>query len=251
MPLPLAPRSSSSSSPAPFIPGTLSTLKAVVARATSLYPDIPPLTTAELTRLRSPPSSPVAAGPRLILVDVRSAAERAVSTLPTALSAAQFQALPAADLAGVMVVPFCTVGLRSGAWGRQLLRAAAANVRDAGNGGGGGGGGVGDVGGGGGGTIGGCTPPPGLNVRNGEGVLLWAHGGGQLVTPGEGSDSAAAASPGVRTRRLHVFSRRYATLLPPGVEPVVFGWWAGLTTTLSASARVVWQLLRGAVGTCQ
>lgn len=184
-----------------------------------------------------PPPPLSAAGPRLILVDVRSAAERAVSTLPTALSPAQFQALLAADLAGATVVPYCTVGLRSGAWGRRLLRASTANGRDGSGGGGGGGGGD---------TGSGSAPPPGLDVRNGEGVLLWAHGGGQLVAPGAGSAAAAAASPCVRTRRLHAFSGRYAALLPPGVEPVVFGWWAGLTTTLSAGAQVVWQLLRGA-----
>lgn len=254
MPSPLPFLFSSCSSPAPPNPGTLSTVKAVVARATSLYPDVPPLATVELARLLSPPSSPSAASTRLrlILVDVRSPAERAVSTLPTALSPAQFHALPAADLAGATVVPFCTVGVRSGAWGRRLLRAAAANGRD-GVGSGGGGRVAGSCGSGGhGGTGCGSVLPPGLDVRNGEGVLLWVHRGGQLVVPGEQSVAAAAAaefSPGVPTRRLHAFTSAYAALLPPGVEPVVFGWWAGFITTLSAGAQVLWQLLRGAAGT--
>lgn len=80
-------------------------------------------------------------------------------------------------------------------------------------------------------------------------MLLWALAGGALVVPAEAPAAADGAAPaGVHTRRLHAFSGRYAALLPPDVEAVVFGWWAGLTTSLSAGARVVWQLLRGAAG---
>jgi len=214
----------STEAPPPAAADTLPALQAVVTRATRLYPDVPPLPTAELARLLSPSPPPTDAGggaPRLLLVDVRTAAERAVSTLPTALSAADFGALPPAALAHTTVVPYCTVGARSGAWARRLLRSPTA------------------------------AAAPGLTVRNGEGILLWAHGGGALVAPGGGRDADADANGGrgrpspCGTRRLHAFTDHYAALLPPGLDVVVFGVCASVAHVVPAGLRVVWQLLRG------
>lgn len=83
---------------------------------------------------------------RVVLIDVRSAAERRVSTLTGAVSPEEFLAELDA-YRGHRAVAFCTLGVRSGAW-------AAERCAD------------------------------GLQVENLEGGLLaWTHAGGALVTP--------------------------------------------------------------------
>ncbi len=81
---------------------------------------------------------------RVVLVDVRTPAEQAVSRLPGALTAAEFEERRA-ELAGAVVVTYCTIGYRSGLYAQQL-RAA------------------------------------GWDARNLAGSLLaWTHAGGELV----------------------------------------------------------------------
>lgn len=82
--------------------------------------------------------------PTVVLVDVRSAGERAVSVLPGAVSAADWLADPA-RFSGRRPVAYCTMGIRSGAWAADRAREGLA---------------VGNLVG---------------------GVLGWAHAGGALV----------------------------------------------------------------------
>lgn len=53
-----------------------------------------------------------------LVVDVRAERERSVSTLPGAITASDFLAEPG-QAAGRLVVAFCTLGVRSGAWCRE------------------------------------------------------------------------------------------------------------------------------------
>jgi rhodanese-related sulfurtransferase len=55
------------------------------------------------------------AGEPVVLVDVRTPEERAVSTLPGAIPAEQVDADPAAFV-GRRLVAYCTIGARSGRW---------------------------------------------------------------------------------------------------------------------------------------
>lgn len=82
--------------------------------------------------------------PQLVLVDVREAEEREVSTLPGALSVEEFVSRED-ELAGRPVVTYCTVGYRSGLFAKELLA-------------------------------------EGWDVANLEGsILAWTHAGGPLV----------------------------------------------------------------------
>lgn len=88
----------------------------------------------------------IARGTPPVLVDVRGAHERRVSTLAGAIPADVFIGDPRA-YDGRVVVAFCTLGIRSGAW-------AAERAAD------------------------------GLVVHNlAGGLLAWTHAGGALVTP--------------------------------------------------------------------
>jgi|Transcript_114687 rhodanese-related sulfurtransferase len=59
--------------------------------------------------------------PEVLLIDVRSPAERSVSTIPGSKTAAEFDADPEGLGAGKLVVPFCTIGGRSCQYVKQLL----------------------------------------------------------------------------------------------------------------------------------
>ena len=58
----------------------------------------------------------------LVLLDTRSAEERAVSSIPGALSAPEFEAAPPGAFDGKEVVTFCTVRGAGGRAGRLALR---------------------------------------------------------------------------------------------------------------------------------
>lgn len=102
----------------------------------------------------------------LTLLDVRSPAEYTTSTLPGAVSVHDLKALPV----DAPVVCFCTVGLRSSIHAQLLSHRLG----------------------------------PAAEVYSMEGVLAWAHAGGQFIKP----------ATGVATEWVHVFSKRFARLLP-------------------------------------
>jgi rhodanese-related sulfurtransferase len=92
-----------------------------------------------------------ALGERAVLVDCRTHAEREVSIIPGALSREQFERDGGAEVAlaqGRTVIPYCTVGLRSGNYALELKRRHE-----------------------------------GLKVSNGEGIVQWSVEGGELVRP--------------------------------------------------------------------
>ncbi len=86
----------------------------------------------------------LAARGELLPIDVREPAERAVSTLPGAVTAKEYLADPG-RFAGKKAVAYCTVGYRSGLWAQKEARA-------------------------------------GLPVANlAGGILGWLHAGGSLI----------------------------------------------------------------------
>lgn len=75
------------------------------------FPDVPEVSAAELPAL--------AARGEVVVVDVRTAAEQAVSMIPGAMTREAFEA-KGADLAGKRVVTYCTIGYRSGLYASEL-----------------------------------------------------------------------------------------------------------------------------------
>ncbi len=116
----------------------LARLEAMAAEDRRAFPEVPAVAPADLEGwLR---------GGRLVLVDVRTPAEQAVSRIPGALTAAEFEARRP-ELAGAVVVTYCTIGYRSGLYAERLRT-------------------------------------EGWDARNLAGSLLaWTHAGGSLVDP--------------------------------------------------------------------
>ena len=77
----------------------------------SSFPDVPEVTASELAVLLE--------DDEVVLVDVREANERAVSTIPGALTREQFKAR-GETLRGRRVVTYCTIGYRSGLFAEEL-----------------------------------------------------------------------------------------------------------------------------------
>ena len=78
-----------------------------------LFPEVPLVLPAELATLQ--------AKEKIVLVDVREPAERAVSILPSAISKADFERTRDAHR-GDKVVAYCTIGHRSGLYAKDLRR---------------------------------------------------------------------------------------------------------------------------------
>ena len=119
---------------------------ALLEKWTASFADVPRVSGEEVVRLRE-------AGQQVELIDVRSAAERDVSVLPGAIPAAEFESRCRSSpeqYRGAVLVPYCTIGYRSGLYCRRLL--------------------AGEFGPG----------PPDADVRNGEGVVMWSHDVGKL-----------------------------------------------------------------------
>lgn len=86
--------------------------------------------------------------PDLVLVDVRTPAEQAVSMLPRAITQEEYERR-ADELAGRPVVTYCTIGVRSGEYAKELLAR-------------------------------------GVEATNLQGsILAWTHAGGTLIRDGE------------------------------------------------------------------
>ena len=111
-------------------------LEGMVSQVSRRFPDVQTITATTL-RERLPADATV-------LVDVRSPAERAVSTLPGAITPEEFESRRD-ELGDCTVVAYCTVGARSSTYARRMGR-------------------------------------KGIPVLNLEGSLLaWTHAGGDLT----------------------------------------------------------------------
>lgn len=102
------------------------------------FRDVPDVTAADLRSLLD--------SGEVLVVDVRDANERAVSTIPGVISAEEFQRSHH-DHRDVSVVTYCTIGYRSGLFADELRQRGV----------------------------------PAFNLSGG--ILAWCHADGQLVTP--------------------------------------------------------------------
>lgn len=189
---------------------------AMASRCFASFPSVDPIASDEILQLLRQTkqvvkpvdsSSSAAASPTAVwLVDVRSSPEREVSFIPHSVSKDTFeQQLKRMDedqrrdaQANWLVVPYCTVGYRSGAYAEQLQRRGFANV------------------------------------RNGEGILLWTYlrdSDAQLVR-GEYSDDAAysntsggeVSSTVAAADSVHTFASMW-NLASDRYRPVLFNYW--------------------------
>ncbi|MDH3308859.1 MAG: rhodanese-like domain-containing protein, partial [Acidimicrobiia bacterium] len=87
-------------------------IEEVYARSKRLFASVPELTVDELDRL--------AASTDVVLVDVRAAKEQAISMIPGAVTAREFES-SSSLYSGRTVVAYCTVGHRSGLYAKKLL----------------------------------------------------------------------------------------------------------------------------------
>jgi rhodanese-related sulfurtransferase len=111
-------------------------IEAMYEKARRAFPDVPEVTVAELLDLQT--------GEEIVIVDVRSPPEQAVSMIPGAITSSDFEA-NRQRYEGRTVVTYCTIGGRSGRFA-QALRAQGWNAH---------------------------------NLRGS--ILAWTHGGGPLV----------------------------------------------------------------------
>ena len=87
-------------------------LETMYASCRDNFPNVPDISAKDLmARLES--------GDELVLVDVRQPQEQEVSMIPGAITADQFQQ-SAAEYKGKTIVPYCTIGGRSGMYSLQL-----------------------------------------------------------------------------------------------------------------------------------
>ena len=142
--------------------------RAVVERTVeAIKADYPDVATISATALRE-----VLPSGDFVLVDVRTDKERAVSTLPGAIGAKDFETrLEELAVAGKTVVAYCTIGARSSAYARKMGKR-------------------------------------GVDVLNLEGsVLAWTHAGGEFM-----GDSGPTTRVHVFGRRWNLAADGYETI---------------------------------------
>ncbi len=132
-----------------------------------------------------------------VVVDVREPAERAVSVIPGSYSQQEFEALSPADVAGKVVVPYCTVGYRSGKYATELQNLRSGKGGNAAS------------------TSAGALAALVKDCRaimNGEGIVLWTH------QPDAVLEDPVTKKP---TRSLHVYGRTW-DMAADGFDTVSF-----------------------------
>ena len=105
-----------------------------------------------------------------VLVDVRTADERAVSSIPGSVSSADYESNFDAKYRDERVVAYCTIGYRSGKYVEKLIEEKGVDA---------------------------------YNLRGS--VLAWTHAGGELVDGG-----GSGGGSGAPTTRVHTFGKKWA-----------------------------------------
>lgn len=119
---------------------------------TGQIPDVSTISAHELLRLK-------AAGQKLVLIDVRLPEEQEVSVIAGAISQDEFERADKRTqydpnaLLNATIVPYCTIGFRSGLYARKLKALGYANV------------------------------------KNGEGIVMWTHDVGNGLVDPEGAET--------------------------------------------------------------
>jgi rhodanese-related sulfurtransferase len=154
-----------------------------VAKTYQVKFDVTPLDSESLIQIQMRTQG---SGSDLLLIDVRTKAERTVSQIPGSISLAEsYDRLHAAAISGnrnLTVVTYCTMGYRSG------IEAKAIQVRY-----------------------------PEITVFNLDGIVAYAHAIQKSREEGNGNGAIAECS----LERLHTFGSQWA-IAPSGVETVYF-----------------------------
>jgi rhodanese-related sulfurtransferase len=90
---------------------------------TSKFPEVDVISAAEVRELQCP----------YVLVDVRLPEERAVSIIKGAITREEFERkfpTPGSVEEDMVIIPYCTIGYRSGEFGRKLLKEGYPKVRN-------------------------------------------------------------------------------------------------------------------------
>ena len=128
----------------------LQRIEQLYARSRLLFPEVAELTVQELDRLRE--------HDEVVLVDVRSPKEQAISVIPGSVTADEVTGNPAAYAARTLVA-YCTIGHRSGLFAKKLQA-------------------------------------EGLRIYNLKGAILaWTHAGGDLESDGRPTRRVHVAGP--------------------------------------------------------
>eukprot|EP00746_Dinoflagellata_sp_MGD_P127464 gnl/MRDRNA2_/MRDRNA2_62031_c0_seq1.p1 gnl/MRDRNA2_/MRDRNA2_62031_c0~~gnl/MRDRNA2_/MRDRNA2_62031_c0_seq1.p1 ORF type:complete len:378 (+),score=50.11 gnl/MRDRNA2_/MRDRNA2_62031_c0_seq1:85-1218(+) len=162
-------------------------------------------------------------GEEIVLVDVRHPDEQRVSMIPGAVSQEVFESEILPSLLAVaseppLIVPYCTVGYRSGMYARTLMKEKGLK-----------------------------------NVRNGEGVLMWTFDGCGLVKPqggkmpghapklpmgSLGAPGEAEAVPSEQVKEVHVYGATW-NIAAEGYKTVMFSQAGGTLRAIQQSCS--WQ----------
>lgn len=122
----------------------------LMIKCSNQFPKCATISTLDLVNIMVQKSTHLDGVSSPILVDVRSKEERDISMIPGAIAVEDFEALMktnSCQFKSQLIIPYCTIGYRSGKYGTQLIEKH------------------------------GFT-----NVRNGEGIVLWTYQGADLVT---------------------------------------------------------------------
>lgn len=125
------------------------------------------------------------------LIDVRTKSEINVSKIPGAVTKEDFETMlqkGEIDKHKTICVPYCTMGYRSGQYAKELKNRGI------------------------------------MNVRNGEGIVLWTHAGGELVSVDESGDE-------IPTKSVHTFGAQW-NLIRSDYNAVYDTWWSNLCKAL-------------------
>jgi len=190
-------------------PSSLSKLHAMYKDFRAKFPDVRDMDPQALYQMlqgqaqQQGSDSATVPTPKVVVVDVRTADEQAVSMIPSSAGGAGDPLLPAltkeqfeADIEQYkehVVVCYCTAGLRSGTYAAQLLKEKGF---------------------------------PRERVSNlVGGIVGWTHVGGPLVEPAQAQTAVASAQPGPvggqPTKRVHVYGPKWA-LQADNYESVMF-----------------------------
>ena len=91
----------------------LEAIESMYLRSKKGFPEVPEVTSEQLQALRGDSS--------VVIVDVRTPEEQAVSMIEGAITSREFEATPE-KFADKTVVAYCTMGYRSGRYARELQR---------------------------------------------------------------------------------------------------------------------------------
>ena len=125
----------------------------LVMKCTNQFPKCPVMSTEELSSLIT--EKETSGKSAIVVVDVRTKEERDISMIPSAIAVDEFEALLKSDpdkYKEALIVPYCTVGYRSGKYATALIENHGLK-----------------------------------NVRNGEGIILWTYGETVLVKKEQGA----------------------------------------------------------------